>query len=609
MSIAAPDAIKAIQKLTAEQAAKWIQVNIGDLTPEAVTQISNWAQGQGFDPGTQARKSQVLAAIQSTEHFVDVNKTPGHLDKAAQEQVSKAVSGQPATSDLDGDGTVSAKEQKAVAKAQTTVAAKTGASVSQIDKTTTQAGLAPLTPTPRWVLDSFSNSPGFAGDLSQLQKNRIVDQWNTVYGTAFDWKNLIVQPGFKDPTSVTTGIVQAAIQGDEPTVAYTVKLPNNRTVTIDEATHKAQIQGSGLTTQQAVRAIQYADTFGMTSPTGATDWQPVAALMKATGKLPQVDEKLKKLEQAVSDLNEIGPSKQLSEAKAALAAYKATKKPEDSAPLISGPLAALIPGGNTLIPGAGVAKLTTAFKQGMDKYGEPTMAYLSALDPALASRLFATNGDITKVNQQDMLRASQLMGAGGWDPSVLAAQGYYGASKLDDFLGNLSARTKALQAQAQGTLPPVRTYTDPEAVKQTAKDLWRALFRDDPSDATTAQIAAEIRTMESRRSIADQSTGTNGQDLDINARIRQILEGTGTYKTLYSHKQDGVTEQDYQNQFVGAQGQMLGSQVDNGAIVEGMKTGDIGTTIGQSAATGISTENSTFLGRLAQAAQVIGAMT
>lgn len=626
--ISGPDAIKQLGKLNADQAAKWIQEHIDQLTPETVTQITNWSISSGFDPNDQQRKAAVASAVQQTAGYVDLNKNPVAMDRKATEVVGKAVQGQPVSGDLDGDGKVSDRERQAITKAKGTVAVETNTPIQQVDKAAAVSGIPALSSTPRWILDAFQGLPGSTGDLSQTQKNRVVDEWNAVYGTHFDWNTLIQQAGFNDPTSTTTGIVQAAVNGDEPTVAYTVKLPGNRSVTIDENTHKLQVQANGITTPQMVKAIQYADAFGMANPTGGVDWQPVAALMKATGQLPTPkDPEYERLKAQVAKYSDpaysqpkAGESKAgaaargqlpskglLAGAQKALADYEA-KHPEIARQQSKDRVAGVL-GINLTLPGLGVSKITQAFQRGMKQYGEPTMAYLSALDPALASRIFATGGDVAKISLQDMNRAAVLMGQGGWDISALKAQGYYGASDLSDFLSNLDAKAKAMKAESQANMPPVKTYTDPAAIKQTARDLWRALFRMDPSEATTNQIAAEIHGMEAAAPTADQSTGTNGQSVDINARIQQILEGTGLYKQLYGNKPSGLSESDYQNQFVGQQGQMLGTQIDNGSIIEGMKTGDINTTTGQSAVTGLATNNSTFLGRLAQAAQVLGSMT
>lgn len=651
----AVDIIKALKAMPPDRAAAYLTANYNKIKPAELTKVISWARNvdsSSTDSETADKIAKLNDAAEVASRYQSFHSDPANMTTAADKAAADIVAGKKPNLDFDGDGVTSPAEQAAL---QTSLAANVTGTQSAnptvnpnviaaaTDKKAKDAGAVPAIPkTPQWMLTQFTNEPGFNGDLSDVQKQRVVDQWNTAYGTSFTWDKLVGDPAFNDPTSEVRSIVGNAFLADTPTIKYAVSLPGNRSVPLTaDDTHKGFINGVPLA--DAMKTVRLADAFGMTASDGTVAWQPLAALMKANGLAAGQDPKLAALQAQVAlyqtevntrhtkgplnqprqisgtvgednpipvDVNQsmrVDPKPLLAKAQQDLADY--LKANPDAVKSQTQDNVLPIPGisfGNA--PGLGVAKIATNYQAGLDKYGDPAMAYIHALDPGLAARLFASGGDETKVSNQDIIQAGNLMNKGGWDPTVMAAQGYGSADTLKDFMDRLLAKGNAAKKAALDAQGPVQNFTDPTAIKENVRTLWNHLFGVDPSQTVMDTMSAEYHKMEASAPLADASKGVNGVNIDPTSEIQQMIQGSAMYKKYYGNK-GGLADDVYHQQFLSGAGSILGAQADNNSVLTGMAQGNYGTTVGAAAVTGIDTSNSTFLGNLANAAQVVNNMT
>jgi hypothetical protein len=533
----------------------------------------------GIDPATEAGSLPPHVRDMLKQYQVSTGDT--YVDDADLTIVWNKVNAK-----VGNDATAVATHQ-AVAKAQskgvvTPEEAKTLADAGQDPKDTNV--LVSKSPTPRWLLDELQADP------TPEQQKRITDEWNTVFGTKFTWDQLAATPQFGDPTDITTKVVKGAVLDVDPIVNYSVTLPGNRSYQVTSDEMKTQFGLYGFKTQDMTRIVRWADTFNLKDSTGNVAWQPLAALLHAKGldmsvgdyqQNPEIDPETGKVKyHPTLTLPGAGRAHPAPDRKLTLddlagkikPNYKENKKAAQNE--------------------MSVAMLTMGFKRALDKYGDPTMAYLGSLDSSLADRLMSSGGDIEKVSQQDQLLAEQYMLNGQWSPDAMHSLGYASGNGLDAFFNRLKGPAAAA----------VRTRPDMESVKQAAKDLWRKMFRAEPSEKLVNEMAGNL--------IAGYMAAPDAQQYDINAHLRQTLEAAPEYQSLYGKMQPGQTPEDYQAQFDAAASSMLGGEAAPvGAVTAGMKTGQYQTTVGASAAAGLASQNSTLMGRLATAAQIVNERT
>lgn len=617
-----------LKSVSARKAADWLQSNAGSISPQALVATNDFisSSDQYRSIGTFLRDPETYGRI--------VEAAKGNLVPLATKAINDRLEGK--TTSVDMSRYDPAAVAAAVDQATQQVAAVQTSKVQAADKTapavtpgqvTRAASAAPGTlgsltgGTPTWLSDVLSQQPGGTGMPTESQKARIADGWNAVYGTHFTYDQLVQQPQFKDATNETQLVVKASVLDAAPVITHNVVMPNGTSVAL---TTDDNMPGyvNGIPVAQVAQTARYANAFGMKTSAGEVAWQPLLSVMKASGlaALPTTDKTYQQLKATVARLEKLPyKSKQLSDAQQAVRDYerahpdvvKAAKDYEKQNQV--GKIAGLLP---LTLPGLSIAKAVQKYNDGMKKYGDPTFAYLFTQDPALAARLFSTGGDIAKVDNRDLLAANQVLAKGGWDVKKLAAQGYAAGNGLEDFLNSMYQKSQKIaqdqkdaEAERRANLPPTRTFTDPAAIKETARSLWQTLFLADPSDKLLNSMAAEIHNMEASAPISDQLTQTNGQDVNIQARLQEMARNTDLYKSLYGKKQAGQTEQDYMGQFQGGVADILGHQTDNESVKAGMMSGQYNTAVQDAAVTGLATNNSTFLGRLAQAAQAVAAYT
>lgn len=242
------------------------------------------------------------------------------------------------------------------------------------------------------------------------------------------------------------------------------------------------------------------------------------------------------------------------------------------------------------------------FKEGLAIYGQnDALAYLHAISPTVASSM--ANTPVGKpVNPALAKRASQLFLNSGFDQQQLQSMGYFSLG-INDYFDYQSAN-----AAASAPSGPVRQVPDSDAIRQNAKDLWVQLYASEPTDAQLDKIVSATTSAIMSADI-DSSDGMV-QDVNANAQIRKQVEGAPEYQDLYGNKPGGMSESEYQQQFRAGAGSILGNQAaDPSAIRSGMRTGQYQTSVGAAAVSSQALDNSTWLGRLAGAAQVLNANT
>lgn len=510
-----------------------------------------------------------------------VRSLPAHVQQMLADYLNQGTTAY--TADAYGDAdlqSVWTKVNTLVGAANTksaTTKAASGQVLTTVEKTaldktgadTTGVSVS-ATGTPRWVLQQFG------GDPTGPQQARIVDEWNTVFGTKYTYDQLTGLPQFQDPTDTVQKVVQSAQLDTQPVVEYSVTLPGNRSYKVSSDQQKAQFGQYGYDVKDVVKLVRWADTFNIKDDSGNPAWQPLASLLKAKGLSTQ----------GFTDNPAIDPETGKPTSKVGRLPHGRASMPQ---PFVLDRNAAA----NEL----SIAFIAQGYKTNLAKYGDPSMAYLASLDPTLADRIVSTGGDVTKLSETDFHLIDSKLTAGAWSPQALHAMNYAGGSGWEDFFTRMRQRTDATTAGGATRVAP-----DPESVKQAVKDLWRKWFRAEPSEKLVTEMAGNI--------MAVAANAPKDQSIDVEAQLRKMAEASPDYKTLYGNKQPGQSEGDYQGQFEAASQSLLGNEAaDNGSILAGMKTGQYQTTVGSTAASARAWQNSAFLGRLAQASQIVNEKT
>jgi hypothetical protein len=132
--------------------------------------------------------------------------------------------------------------------------------------------------------------------------------------------------------------------------------------------------------------------------------------------------------------------------------------------------------------------------------------------------------------------------------------------------------------------------------------MYKSLYLQDPTDAQLDGFVS---------SVTSQVMGAaDNQTIEPGARIRDLIEKDGAHRELYGAMPKGMTESEYQGQFRAGASSMLGQEAaDPNVLRSGMRQGEYQTTVGAAAGSKKAWGNSTFLGRLASAAQVVAQNT
>jgi hypothetical protein len=453
------------------------------------------------------------------------------------------------------------------------------------------------------VPDILARGSGFNGQPSRQEQAQLIETWNEFYPdqpvTNFQELATRVNQGKNNPT-VQQVVDYAFGGGAEPVIEYKYEFGATR-----QYLPNGQVDYASLTPQQSVRvsATQFdalqkayggdfghkdlkqfalmANQIGLKDASGNNGWQIMAAIAAGLGFFDLGEN----VERAVP-----GPGP-----------VRTGSGPVD---LVLGREQKQNEGRNQRITAREMEQLRKrglAFKEGLTLYGQnDALAYLHSVNPTLATTI-ANTGPNKPVNPSAAKKANQLFLNSGFDQGALQAMGYFSLGIQDYF----DYQQGMEQSQASG---PVRQLPDSEAIRQSAKDLWVQLYAKDPSDQQLDKIVSSVTSAILSADI-DGSDGTV-QDVNASAQLRRAVESAPEYQDLYGNKPGGMSEAEYQGQFRAGAQSILGNQAADPEIVRsGMRTGQFQTSVGAAAVSSQALDNSTWLGRLANASQLVSANT
>jgi hypothetical protein len=391
-------------------------------------------------------------------------------------------------------------------------------------------------------------------------------------------------------------------------VSYSIKLANGKTFAIDPGTKAAadQLFGAGAA---LTKIIQTADAYGVVHAGEDGQnlaWQPVLAIAKALG-LTNGEMERALAKQGPTEAGTPGPvgPGQHTNMGSEVAQANATNQVFNSHGLENQTSRSSGPGNAQFAAEMATGQHMTftqrvgAYGQALKLYNDPTLAYLASFDPALAARL-STAKKADDITAADKLKAGQLMANGGFDQAALNKVGFFTQTGVDQLLNGVAGGGAGGQ-QTQ------RSVVDPAAVEKSVRDLWRAWFQRDPTSSEVEMFGSQLQGM--LDSASGQQAGGINQQVDPQSNLEQYARSSPEYQQLYGQKPTGMDE-GLRPQFQGGAKEMLGNQAANPEdIRRGMQTGDYQTTVGAVAGGPQAMHNSVFLGRLAQAAQLVSENT
>lgn len=617
-----------LESLTDAELEAWVQFHAPDLTQGELAELQSYlrdVRSSGSDSEEIRGAEEVVASrVQSVDQtrppqpYMWLDDSPDAKAALADQApdlsgwIRAARSSQRAQGELDRlmSEAEELKGEPLSPAEQREVAASAGVSASAI----------PRNVLPRWTERFFGSRMQTAEE-----QQRTLEYINDAYDLdATSLEDPRIVRAFESPTAKNEAILEMAILDNQPVPAFQVALPGGRqpyTITTDQFQAVSELYS--LTPDALVGLVRRADHYGMYYGNGGSGdtsgvlyWQVLPGLMRAAG----ID----------GDLVEAGQRQAAAEAAEARDPFPHTAPwragdlravdsvREDPAPVAKGDSRMGFLDRRYRRPTQ--ARLAYDFNMYMDRYQDPGMALIGTLDPALASRLHTSIRQGVPVSGKDEMLVSVLANKAGfktteeWQAAVVGTGDGRMADSSGDFFSRhldreaervASERMRRDQGRGRGGGGGgggYRTQPDPEAVKQAAKDLYRQFFMEDPSDERLAEIGAQIA------SIVSGTPLTEG--VDVQARIRAIMEKDPLYETYYGNRPDGVTEQEYQGQMLAGQASMLGNEIaGNAAAKAGMMGGQYQTSVGAAMGTAEAWDNSTFMGRLARAAQTVGANT
>jgi len=471
--------------------------------------------------------------------------------------------------------------------------------------------------------------------FTEEDKQQILDNLAFFYGDHFASWDQLVQSGYLDrPSAENKLLISAATTDTEPPLAFEVALPGMDSQYIrerDVAAAQAQFGAGPKDISTYVKLAAAAKMFGGDGKTVV--WQPLMALTRGSDLFRQLQEERKRVAERMKQEEDdraaqqvMGVVKDAFDMAEQQGPYKVYGSPDDPASESTDEPTSediAFDYADTFMPsdpyGAGnvggkldnVRDFGGRFQDGLKVYADVGVAYIHALDPELAQRMvFAYENDL-KMGDKDQALASRL----------LAERGFYHKDELKAFLVN-SGYVEADDYKFFGMggdmfddedagsgAERIINLPDPEQVRESVKELYRNLFLDDPSEDQIQQFSTQVMSVieGNQRNTPD----TINQQTNERSQLQSLFENTDLYRQLYKNKPGGMSELEYSGMFrVGAQ-EMLGAEAaaSNEAIKAGMVSGDLQTTLGSILGNQESWDNSTFMGRLARAAQVVADQT
>lgn len=580
------NAFDTLQGMSEEKAADWIAKHSKEFSDEALYALTMGAAERGLvDDHFQVVRA-INKATGGTDRWEKIQSSAGlelvddvDLEAVALERVQAGLVGKSMSLDLDGDGTPGEPaERAALAKVKADVAKQEAEQrgvpqdqvAGEIDAALTAADTS-MIPIPDTVIQYAGGPP----DRATIAK--MIANWNEFNpdqpippgDVATLYKRLALN------NADTKGVLDATYWGIDPVQQYSIKLSNGSDVVVDADEFKTLQDVYGMQSGDLTALIRSADRTGLKSSTGGSAHPILAALTRAAGTVD--------VYQAPTAGSYMRPGTTVK---------VDVLDPKDGKQVYMRPGAGgILTDKPNRLKHSALDKLSLKFKEGQYIYqGNDTLGYIHALNPTLAAKLA---GDPKKLTQAEWGQFNQYLIDGKFDQKQLAAMGYY-ALGLEEYQ-NMNGRGSS---GASGG----RMIADQDALRQAAKDMYRRLFAADPSEAELNSLVGAVNS-------AVQGAADN-QDVSPEAVLRKNLEANGQYKDLYGKKPAGMTEEEYQNQFRSGAASMLGAEAADPTMIRaGMRSGEYQTTVGQAAASKKAWDNSTFMGRLASAAQVIAENT
>lgn len=468
---------------------------------------------------------------------------------------------------------------------------------------------------PRWVL--IENG----GPLTVQQQSRLVRYVNTYYGESFETYDALVNSGyFTDATQQVKDDLAAAVLDLEPTRPFEVQSPSGP-VHVTARQWEAAKTAYGVDDEDVSVLIRMADRAGIRGADGEyVAWQPLAMFLKSTGQLDELmghtdrlDDLRREQEQirlgqrpsGVLDSNTggelFGTLSRLDQG-STLGTMEVTDPFESFDPVTGAPVTT-----RRNVPT--IQAFEIEYSRYLQRYKNPAMAYIATKDPVLAKEIDTGFGDeVSHMKLARIVANSGFPTVREWYASM-PEQGYaefQASPNLEQLIySNAADRAEFLGRSSEIAATEPRTlFPDPEGVNEALRSLYLAMFDTEPDEGTMARFRSQINSAVSSADDNDLAS------IDIAARARKFARNDPRYDDLYGQRPENVTEEQYQGQFEAAQRSMLGAEVaGNVPKHTGMRSGKYQTTVGAAAGTEEAWDNSTFMGRLARAADIVGANT
>lgn len=451
---------------------------------------------------------------------------------------------------------------------------------------------------PDWVLQMATGLN--AGQMmTPGQEQQILAYWNFYNGPSDDIETFAdLIPHLEEPSAHNQELVEAALLGDTVNRAITVSLPGGREMSIDEAVGQDLMENYGFNFPGLIRAARLSNLDGAAMPGSdpMTNLLISAALMSATGltdELGAADPDAEaRLAAGEAERQRLAGDIARGFAEPAAGISEEDQRAGDVARGFAEPEAfeekRFGPRGDDIWA---VSWANRRFRAGFERYQDNGMALLHAVDPGLAERVHAADGDPDKLTATDHNAAWSIMRRVSGDSPTIAD--FIKQGSVLDLFGRLGGA-----GGGGGGAGPQRRVIDPVGFADNFRQTIEALLLFTPSEEMTNAALAKAQ--------AELDAAEPGMNFDVAARIMAFARGQPVYAELYGGKPAGMTEEEWQGQFQGAQQELTGGEtVVEGAVESGMRTGQYQTTVGRVAGEqSIWQDNSTFLGRMARLARV-----
>ena len=557
------------------------------------------------------------------------NKLAERYDGNVKTTITKALADRVAVSAIDtsGDGQVDTSEfnaardkaQDGTATEEELAALEASDDMMRGNAGTDASSVVDLN-APPWFLDKYGIPSPTEEQVEQIlapiNEERLA-RGEDPFTSLFDLPNMTLDQVGED---IAAGMYPAVEPVFEPFTHLEMKFGPDFTMKTDRF---EQVKGLlGFDDDVFKKTLEVADSFGLRREGGnEVAWQPAAMLMSMTdhivstsreerqdvlGRIRTLGYEIKRLEEAGKSASEL-PGDLAGSGGSRLALVKRER-------------AKLIAEWRSMSPteringGVGNNNLREVFDRfgaGIEMYGNiESLAMLHAVNPGLAARLWESNGDVQKIDPTDVNLAGYYLGkalpgsgsSGDALSSGLVVLGYSeagGDAFVSDVLKQVDYfRNPEKYAPDDGSgSGRTRMVPDRMAIEQNARDTMEILYPTSASDEDVRAITDRV--------MQEAAAAPLDQEVNLAARVRQYVEELPQYGEFYGNKPGGVTDSQYQNVMMSGAESMLGAEgglTQAGAL--GMKSGKYQTAIGAAAGTSAAFDNSTFMGRLAQAAQV-----